>query len=54
MTMNDGNILFFYAAIFEDFSKFARDFGIFRDDDDTAGFAVKPVDEVRLRGISKI
>jgi len=52
--MHDGEVFFFDGAAFQNFSQFAGGPGIFRDDNHAAGFAVEPVDEMRLRGISQM
>jgi hypothetical protein len=54
MAVDNGQIFLFDGAAFENFSHLARDFGIFCDDDHTAGFAVKPIHQMRLRGISQM
>jgi hypothetical protein len=54
MAVDDGQIFFFNRAAFENFSQFARDLGIFRNYDHAAGFAVKAIDQMRLRRSSKM
>ncbi len=48
MAVDNGEIFFFNGAAFKNFSQFAGDVGIFGDDDDAAGLAVEPVDEMGL------
>ncbi len=48
MTVDDGGIFFFNSAAFKNFSQFAGDNSVFGENDDTAGLAVEPVDEVGL------
>jgi hypothetical protein len=54
MAVDDGQIFFFDGAAFENFSQYARGFGIFGDDDHAAGLAVEPVDQMRLRATSQM
>ena len=49
MAVNDGEIFFDDGAGLPNFAKFAGGVGIFGEQDDAAGFAVEPVDEVRLK-----
>ena len=48
VAVDNGQIIFFNGAAFKNFSQFAGGFGIFGDDDDAAGLAVEPVDEMGL------
>jgi hypothetical protein len=54
MAVDDGQILFFNRAAFQNFSEFARDIGIFRDENDAAGFTVEAIHQMWLRGISQM
>ena len=44
----NGEIFLLDGAVFENFPQLASYFGVFGDDDDAAGFAVEPVDQMRL------
>jgi hypothetical protein len=49
MAVNNGQIFFLNGAAFDDFSELAGGFGIFCNQDNAAGFAVEPVDQMGLR-----
>ncbi len=48
VAVDDGEIFLLDGAAFENFPQLAGDLGIFGDDDDAAGLAVEPVDQMRL------
>ena len=48
MTVDDGKIFLLDSAAFENFAQFPGSFGIFGDENDTTGFAVEAVDQMRL------
>ena len=48
MAVDNSQIIFFDGATFKNFSQFTRGDRIFGENDDAAGLAVEPVDEVRL------
>ena len=54
MAVDDGEIFFPDGTAFQNFSKLARDDRIFGDDDNTAGFAVETIHQMRLREISQM
>src|ERR1022692_3870182 len=43
VSVDDGAILFFNGTVFQNFSEFTRDLGIFGNNDHAAGFAVQAV-----------
>ena len=49
MAVNNGQIFFLNGAAFDDFSELAGGFRIFCNQDNAAGFAVEPVDQMGLR-----
>jgi hypothetical protein len=48
VAVDDGEIFFLDEAIFEGFSEFAGGSGIFRDQNNAAGFAVEAIDKIRF------
>ena len=50
VAVDDGKVFFDDGARFPDFAEFARDDGIFGDEDEAGGFAVEAVDEVGCGG----
>ena len=48
MAVDNGQIFLLDGATLQNFSQFTGGFGIFCDDDNAAGFAVEPVDQMGL------
>lgn len=47
VAVDDGKVFFDDGAGFPEFAQFAGRYGVFGKEDDTAGFAVEPVNEMR-------